>query len=154
MTELTPVPTRQKVEAEGRSGKGVVSGKLKQALDLMIWEGLKRADAAGKAGLSDHGMRAALKKPHVLAYFNAELASLRQSLRAKNIHRLDGIADDSPNQMAKVQAIRTLEQLTDAAEHKPGNGSPALPAGITIVIAPAPSAPPTIDVTPERSNVT
>lgn len=151
MTELPAAPTRQALAIEGRSGKGVVSGKLKTALDLMIWEGIKRDDAAAKAGLKDHSLKVALRKPHVLSYFNGELAALRQSLKAKNIHRLDGIADASPNQMAKVQAIRTLEQLTEHADQRPGGGS-APPAGLTIVVVqpPAPLAhtPPTIDVTP------
>lgn len=35
---IVPAVTRQKVEAEGHSRKGTVTGKLRVALDAMIWE--------------------------------------------------------------------------------------------------------------------
>src|SRR5882757_575469 len=88
-------PTRQAAAIEGRSRRGAVTGKLRAALDLMVWSGERRADAAAKAGLADSSLRAALRKPHVLAHYNAELTALRTSLRAKNVHRLDSIADSS-----------------------------------------------------------
>src|SRR6202035_2184841 len=67
----TAFPTRQAAAIEGRSRRGAVTGKLKTALDIMVWEGLKRVDAAAKAGLADSSLRAALRKPHVLQHYNA-----------------------------------------------------------------------------------
>jgi hypothetical protein len=88
----------------------------------MVWEGLKRNDAATAAGLAESSLRFALRKPHVLAYFRAETAALRENLRARNLHRLDGIADDSKNDQARVKAIQVIEQIADVAEqhHRPG----------------------------------
>jgi hypothetical protein len=40
---------------------------LETALDAMVWEGLKRNDAAKAAGLAESSLRFALRKPHVLA---------------------------------------------------------------------------------------
>jgi len=65
----TAFPTRQAAAIEGRSRRGAVTGKLRNALELMVWSGEKRADAAEKAGLADCSLRAALRKPHVLQHY-------------------------------------------------------------------------------------
>jgi hypothetical protein len=74
----TAFPTRQAAAIPGRSRRGAVTGKLKTALDLMVWENLKRKDAAAQAGLTDPSLRFAFRKPHVMAYYRAELAALRE----------------------------------------------------------------------------
>jgi hypothetical protein len=132
MSETLPtvVPTRQAIAVEGRSQKRAVTGKLKTALLSMVWEGEKRAAAAEKAGLADSSLRFALRKPHVLQFYHAELAALRTSLRARNLHRLDG----SGNDMAKVSAIKAMENLADQADNvvrQPGTQS--IP-GLCIII--------------------
>jgi hypothetical protein len=69
----------------------------------------------------------------VLAHYDGELAALRTSLRARNVHRLDGIADNSGNDMAKVAAIKTMEGLADASEQLHGANQSRTP-GVQIVI--------------------
>jgi hypothetical protein len=108
-------PTRQAVAAKDRSGKLTVSGKLKVAIDCMLFEAASRAEAAAKAGMTDHSLRAALRKPHVMAYFNAGLDVLRTSQRAKNIFALAKVRDESENGMAVVAAAKGLEQLAEVA---------------------------------------
>jgi hypothetical protein len=163
MTEpLIPnVPaTRQAAAIPGRSRRNAVTGKLKAALDAMVWEGLKRNDAAIAAGLAESSLRFALRKPHVLAYFRAETAALRENLRARNLHRLDAIADSSKNDMAKVASIKVLEQIADVAEQHNRPGETQSP-GVCIIIqqAPAPAgiAPPMITIEsvpgPPRSEI-
>jgi hypothetical protein len=129
----TALPTRQKLAIPGRSRRNAVTGKLKTALDLMVWENLTRKDAATKAGLADSSLRFAFRKPHVMAYYHTELKALRDNLRAKNIHRLDDIADTSSNDMAKVGAIKAMEQIADAADQQHRPGAAQLP-GLQIVI--------------------
>jgi hypothetical protein len=156
----TTLPTRQAVAVEGRSRKNTVSGKLKVALDLMIREGLPRAAAATKAGLADSSVRSALRKAHVLSHYNAEMASLRTSLRARNIHRLDGIADGSKNDMARVSALKALEAIADQSDINTRPGMQQLPGLQIVIIRPGSAAPhiigpaqepapPQIDVTPQ-----
>ena len=143
----TALPTRQAAAIPGRSARNKVTGKLRTALNLMVWSGLRRAEAAEKAGLADSSLRFALRKPHVLQYYNAELAalrtSLRTSLRAKNVHRLDTIADSSKNDMAKVGAIKALEVIADQADERTRPG-PALLPGLQIVIVNGTASPRTI----------
>jgi hypothetical protein len=150
MTEATlptAVPTRQAAAIEGRSRRGAVTGKLKAAIDLMVWEGLKRADAAAKAGLADASLRFAFRKPHVLQYHAAELAALRTSVRARNVHRLDGIADTSKNDMARVAAVKAMENIADQADEKQRPGAQLLP-GLQIVIVNGTTAPKVIGPEP------
>jgi hypothetical protein len=105
--------TRQAIAAKERSGKLTVSGKLKVALDEMLFKGSRRADAAIAAGMTDHGLREAFKKPHVKAYYNAGLEVLRTSERARNISALAQVRDKSGNDMAIVSAAKALEQLAE-----------------------------------------
>jgi hypothetical protein len=129
----TKFPTRQAAAIEGRSKRLGVTGKLRAAIEAMIWEGLPRKEAAEKAGLADASIRFAIRKAHVLAHYNAELAALRTSLRARNVHRLDTIADTSGNDMARVASIKALEQMADTADQLHGPGQTATP-GVQIVI--------------------
>ena len=91
-----------------------------------------------------------MRKPHVMAYYNAGLQVLRASERPKNIKRLQEIRDAADN-MPAVQAIKTLEQLSDIEANNRGSGMPVLP-GLQIVIVQAPPRPQaaglTIDVVP------
>ena len=110
---MSTASTRQSEAIDGRSAPLKVTGKLKTAIEQMVWHGARRAEAAEIAGLKDHSLRAALKKVHVMAFYHDELRILRESTRAKNFHRLDGIAEDSPNTMARVAAIKTMEAVSD-----------------------------------------
>jgi hypothetical protein len=150
MTDEITVPTRQAIAAKDRSGKLTVSGKLKRALDAMLFEASRRADAAQSAGMTDHGLREAFKKPHVMAYYNRGLQVLRESERARNISALVEVRDNAGNQMARVQAAKALEQLSEEeAKRSPAGGHVSLP-GLTIQIINTPPAPlgREIDVTP------
>ncbi len=157
MTETDKPITRQAIAAKDRSGKLTVSGKLKTAIDLMLYGNGSpngpscRTDAAKAAGMTDHGLREAFKKPHVKAYYNQGLEVLRQSERARNISALVEVRDKAGNQMARVQAAKALEQLSEEeARRSPAGGTVTLP-GLTVVIV-NPSTPrEPIDVTPRSS---
>jgi hypothetical protein len=127
-----------------------VTGKNKAAIDAMVWEGLNRADAAKKAGLTDHSLYVALSKPHVKAHYLQQLDVLRTSERARNIHTLAEVRDQTTNQMARVQAVKALEQIDDV-ESASGRAN-SLP-GLQIVVITGGQAPPTIDVTSTRSSM-
>jgi hypothetical protein len=71
---------------------------------------------------------------------------LRTSERARNIHTLAEVRDQTSNQMARVQAVKALEHIDDNENGRPSSNS--LP-GLQIVIVQGGSAvaPPMIDVT-------
>lgn len=127
----TPPPTRQAIAVIDRSAPGKVTGKLKVALQVMVWEGLKRADAATKAGMTDHGLREALRRPHVKRFYLDELDVLRTSERARNFLAMREVRDQDSNQMAKLNAAQAMDREADQSD------SPAAQRqspGLTIVI--------------------
>jgi len=94
-----------------------IGGRLKQALDLMVWGDGKRRylpdnEAAAIAGLNVLSIRNALQKPHVLAYYRAQREVLRSRESPANIHRLCEIRDAADN-LPAVNAIKVLELIGD-----------------------------------------
>jgi len=138
MTDNTDVPAA----AGDRSKRLAVTGRLKQAIELMIWHGHSRDEAAAAAQMAPKSLYNAFRKHHVKAYFRAELAALRESARAKSFHHLEKIAAESANDMARVAAIKTMEAITDEEAQRTPGGHVTLP-GLTVQIvhAPVPSLP-------------
>ena len=125
-----------------------VTGKNKVAINAMVWEGLTRREAAQKAGLTDHSLYVALSKPHCKAYYMRELDVLRTSERARNIHTLVDVRDQMSNQMARVQAVKALEQIDDS--EVASRGANSLPGLQIVIVQGIPSQPTMIDVSPTK----
>ena len=137
-----------------RSKPLAVTGRLKRAIELMVWEGLTRDDAAVKAGLRPHSLYVAFRKPHVKSYYLAEIEVLRLSGRAKRLHRLDALAMQDENKNAAVAAIKVADQIPDELQGRFGASDQRPGVTIKIINLPAPQPPAsTIDVTATRSAI-
>lgn len=134
---VSPQPTRQALEAKDRSLPGKVTGRIKRAIDAMVWQGARRDEAARIASLTDHSLRAALKKPHVKAYYLAECEVLRTSGRARRIHRLEAMVEQDDNKAAVINAALALDRI-DAIEQS--RTSQHQTPGFIIQVINAPSA--------------
>ena len=115
-----------------------ITGKVRVAIDAMVWEGLPRKEAAIRAGISEHGLYKAFRKAPVRQHYLNELEVLRTSERARNIHALAEVRDGT-NQMARVAAVKALEQLSEETQGRSG-ASVASP-GLTVMIINGPVAP-------------
>jgi hypothetical protein len=73
---------------------------------------------------------------------------LRTSERARNFHTLTEVRDQKKNQMARVNAVKAMEQLDDAQQSS--RGAQSLP-GLQIVIVQG-GAPAATPVTIEHSD--
>jgi hypothetical protein len=113
-------------------------GKVRAAIDFMVWQGHHRDEAAKLSGIKPKSLYNAFRKHHVRACYLAQLEVLRTSERARNIHRLCEIRD-AANNMPAVQAIKTLEALTD--DIPAGGGGQQRMPGLVIQIVNAPQAP-------------
>ena len=113
------------------------SGSVPRALDLMVYEGHSRDQAAKLVGMLPKSLANALRRASVKQYYAQALEILRTSERARNIHALTAVRDESSNAMARVAAVKTLEQIEDVAV---GTSAPTRP-GIIIVIGGAPPCP-------------
>lgn len=150
LTETTP--THKPTKLPGTTSKDAkierVTGKNKVAIAAMVWEGLNRREAAQRAGLTDHSLYVALSKPHCKAYYMQQLDVLRTSERARNIHTLVDVRDQMSNQMARVQAVKALEQIDDA--EAASRGANSLPGLQIVIMQGATTQPTTIDVSPTK----
>jgi hypothetical protein len=99
----------------------------------MVWQGLHRRDAAKHAGLAEHSLYQALRRPPVRAFYLSQLEVLRTSERARNIHALVAIRDESENDMARVRAVSVIESISEAEAGRGGFGTVSSP-GLTIQI--------------------
>jgi hypothetical protein len=126
-----------------------IGGRLKQALDLMVWgDGERRYlpdnEAAAIARLNVISIRNALHKPHVLAYYRQQREVLRSRESPANIHRLCEIRD-AANNLPAVNAIRALEALGEDGGRVHNDVSPGICIRIVHQQAPQP-----IDITPPK----
>lgn len=135
----TRVPVAPADAARDRSAPGKVTGKLLTAMQAMVWNGMTRLEAATKAGMSEHSLYAALKRAHVRQWYLTELDVLRTSERARNIHVLCEVRDDPTNKMARVQAVRTLEGMSEDGPSGYRNGMPAVPGLVIQIVTNAPA---------------
>lgn len=110
-----------------------VTARVRAAIEAMVWQGLKRDEAAEHAGFTDHALYCAMRKPHVKALYLAECEQLRISGRARRIHRLNELSEQNDNLNAAVSAIKANEQLGEQVLDGRGFGETLSP-GITIRI--------------------
>jgi hypothetical protein len=111
---------------------------VKDAITTMVEEGLDFASAGQQHGVQAQRMRKWLGRSEAIAFLRKERARFRQSACAANEHFLCAIRSGD-NSMAAVNAIKVLEQISDAEVARPSN---APSPGVTIVIR----AP--VDITP------
>jgi hypothetical protein len=123
---------------------------VRKAIELMVWEGHRRDDAAKAAGMLPKSLYNAFRKHHVRAYYLTQLEVLRTSERARNIHALCSVRDQTDNQMARVNAVKALEQLEDQAPA--GNSLQRSPGLQIVIVQPPATVASAIDVTPSRSS--
>jgi hypothetical protein len=120
---------------------------VRKALELMVWEGHRRDDAAKAVGMLPKSLYNALRKHHVKRYYFEQLDVLRTSERARNIHALVRVRDQDQNKTAVVAAVKALEKMKDD-QAIVGVGQARTP-GVVIVVGPAePAKPRTIDASP------
>lgn len=128
-----------------------ITQKLRDAIDLMVFDGVTYDAAALKVGLTVRNMRMALGRPHVLKYLRAQKQAMRKAACAANVLRLVQLRDQDENRNAAVKAIQVLEYVPEETSRA---GGTAQTAGIVIQIVNAP--PPrerggvTIDVDSKR----
>jgi hypothetical protein len=119
---------------------------VKLAIIEMIETGADFISAAKANGLQPQTMRRWLGRAECINFLRKERARFRATVCAQNEAVLAEIRDDREgNQMARVHAVRALEQLADSEVAKP---SSAPSPGVTIrIINQQPQQAP-IDVTP------
>lgn len=118
------MPAAQKAAALVRKQKKeiAISPTTKLAIECMVFEGMKRSEAAEAAGMADISLRQALLKPHNLAYLNECMEVLRTSARPRALRKMDELLE------AKTERIQF-----EAAKYLDGMDRPSHAVGATQV---------------------
>ncbi len=119
-----------------------VTGAVRVAVTAMVDEALARSAAAEKAGITDHALYCALRKPHVVALRNELLGVLRTSESARVISATAKLAHGAESEHVRMKALEYLGSLdietapVQRSEHvHRGDVGLTLP-GLRIVILP------------------
>jgi hypothetical protein len=121
-----------------------VPEKVRLAITDMVELGDDFVSAGKRHGVSAQMMRRWLGRSEAISFLRKERSRFRQSVCAQNEFVLAEIRNDRDgNQMARVHAVRALEQLADTEVARP---STAPTPGITLVIH-QPQSAPIVDIT-------
>ena len=113
-------PAKQTVAAYGREAQKAaavqrrekkpltIQPKTKAAIEMMVFDGMKRAEAAKAAGIHEDTLKLALRKSEVLAYLNDQMEVLRTSGRPRALHTMIDLLDDK-NSSVKFKAAEYLD---------------------------------------------
>lgn len=112
-----------------------ITPKNRLAVEAMVWMSLNRAEAAKYAGISEHSLYIALRKPVVRQLYLSELEVLRTSGKAHRLRRLEEIGDQNDNLNAAVNAIKLLDYQEESRANAADRGATA---GFVIQVIAAP----------------
>jgi hypothetical protein len=144
------------VTPHGAPPKQRVSARVRVAIEKMVDHALTRTEAAQLAGLTDHALYCALRKPHVQAYRYERMEVLRSSEASRTISRAVKLADTAESEHVRNDANKWLAGIDGIAPvqrsenvHLHHSAAP----GLTIIYAPVAhaAAPLTLDQQPARS---
>jgi hypothetical protein len=131
MTDQALIPSPRDVKPSD------ISRKVRDAIDAMIWRGIKFDEAAREVGMSVRNMRLALERPAVLSYLRRQKQVMRESASGANVLALTEVRDQRDNQMARVQAVKALEQLADVEQAR-GGAQQAMPGLVIRIVTETP----------------
>src|SRR5689334_20496779 len=92
-----------------------ISSRVRVALEKMVMNGLSRDESAKLAGLTDHAVYCALRKPHVLVVLRELQEAKRTSAAARTIARAEDLADTAESEHVRLQANEWLGGLDGIA---------------------------------------
>jgi hypothetical protein len=98
----------------------------------MVFEGLTRPEAAKSVEMTDHGLREALRKPHVLRYLRECKEVLRTSAGARALRTIEELSDGANSEKVKLEAAIYL----DSGQHRRSDGHTNVTVGIGIQVTP------------------
>lgn len=91
---------------------------LREAIRFMVFAGLARPEAAKAAGMTDHGLREALRKPHVKTLYAQELKDLREGAWIRAYSRMVRLAEDSGSDHVRLRANEWIAAVGSLAPAK------------------------------------
>lgn len=83
--------------------------RIRKAITAMVFDGLKRPEAAAAVGLTDNTLYRYLRMPEALKFYRNECEVLRTGQRHKNLHRAVALRDEDKSGKVVIDAMKFLE---------------------------------------------
>jgi transposase-like protein len=115
-----------------------ISAKLREAIRLMVEEGMNRSDAAQKVGMKDNSLYVALRRPEVLAVRTRLMKVLRESEASRTISRVARLADTAQSEHVRLGAnefLAGIEGIAPVARGEVVHRHEGQVPGLTIVFS-------------------
>lgn len=122
--------SRQAIQAKTASKPRQVTGKLAIACKAIVWEGQDLEVAAKAAGLTTRNLRLALERRHVIAFLKEQREVFRSYISAQNIHHAKDLRNKAGNAMAKLGAMKYIDNVADEPSSASANRMPGLVVNI------------------------
>lgn len=90
--------------ADGRKLR--ITAPVKEALRLMVYEGRTRDEAAKAVGITDHGLRTALNKPHVKRFQRALMTELREQEGHRSYLHLTKLREKAGSEHVQMESAK------------------------------------------------
>lgn len=125
------VPVEQLAQETASKARNLqIRPALREAIRLYVTEGLSKTDAALRAGMTLHGLLAALKKPHVRAFEVHVKAAWMDSRTSKAWLNVADLADSAQSEDVRLKANRVF---LEAAGELGGKGEDPSKVARTLV---------------------
>ena len=129
-----------------------ISAKVKTAIDLIVFDGQKRDQAADAVGLHRDSLRKAFKRPDVLAYLREQKQVLREGAGAQTIAVAERLMHESASDHVRLDAAKWIADVNgDGPVHRgevTHRYEGTVPGLRIIFTSPEPSDAAMVDVTP------
>lgn len=107
---------------------------LREAIRLYVTEGLSKPDAATRAGMTLHGLLAALKKPHVRAFESSVKAAWMDSRTSKAWLNIADLADSACSEDVRLKANRVFLEAAGELGGNAGQGEQLAKTLVQIIV--------------------
>jgi hypothetical protein len=115
-TTETPAALARRLKRLNQQGPIVpktVKPRIRRAIDAMVHQGMDRRSAALSVGLHDKTLYKAFQVPDVLRYYNGQLDVLRNSEKARNLHRGIELREKAESEKVALDAAKWLHGESD-----------------------------------------
>jgi len=141
-------------EFRGKDGRKLrITKPVRTAIQLMVLEGLKRAEAAQKAGIREHTLYVAMTKPHVKKYQRALMDELRTSEGHRSYLKLTELRDLATSEHVQMESAKFVAGVSGISPVQKQEVTHSGQVQVGYVIDLSPQQQPMRDVTPKHEQL-
>jgi hypothetical protein len=137
----------------GKDGRRLrITKPVRTAIEAMVFEGLKRSEAAARSGITDHALYTALTKQHIKAYRRGLMDEMRTGEGHRAYVKLTVLKDSAASEHVQMESSKWVAGVAGISpvqkQEVKHSGSIDLRAGYVIDLTPKKPGDDARDITP------